>query len=211
MHRAIMLSSAYRMSSQPDPLDYKIDAGNQYFWRMNRQRLEAEELRDTVLAAAGTLNLKAGGPPIATPLTGEEKDGMRDMSQAPNSSEPADFTRRSVYLYVKRSFRLPMFETFDAPDASASCARREASTVAPQALALMNSEFMTAQAEQFASRLKAKYGDSPQALVDAGWRIAFARAPSAEERDKAIQFLSKSTLPRLCLLWFNMSEFLYVD
>ena len=206
-----MLSSAYRLSSQPDAANAKIDADNQYLWKMNRQRLEAEALRDTVLATAGTLNLKAGGPPIATPLTAEERDGMRDMSQWPVSSDPADFTRRSVYLYVKRSFRLPMFETFDAPDAAASCARRESSTVAPQALALMNSEFMAEQADRFAARLKAKYGESPATLVDAGWRIALGRAPSAEEKDKALAFLAKSTLPRLCLLWFNMSEFLYVD
>src|SRR5207244_397239 len=127
------------------------------------------------------------------------------------SSDPADYTRRSVYLYVKRSFQLPMFETFDAPDASISCARRESSTVPPQALALMNSEFMTAQAGQFAAKLKSKYGESQEALVDRGWRAAFGRPPSREEKDKALAFLAKSTLPRLCLLWFNMSEFLYVD
>jgi len=184
---------------------------NQYLWRMNRQRLEAEALRDAVLATSGALNLKAGGPPIATPLTAEEKEGMRDPSQWPVSSDPADYTRRSVYLYVKRSFRLPMFETFDAPDASASCPRRESSTVAPQALALMNSEFMAAQADRFAARLKSKCGESPEVCVEAGWSAAFGRAPAPEEKHKALAFLAKSTLPRLCLLWFNMSEFLYVD
>jgi hypothetical protein len=211
MHRLIMLSSAYRLSSAPDAANAKIDAENHYFWRMNRRRLEAEALRDAVLATAGSLNLKAGGPPIATPLTSEEREGMRDPSQWPVSSDPADFTRRSVYLYVKRSFRLPMFETFDAPDASASCARRESSTVAPQALALMNSEFMAEQAGRFAARLKARYGEAPEPLVDAGWRTAFGRAPSQEEKSKAMVFLDKSSLSRLCLLWFNMSEFLYVD
>src|SRR5439155_17734201 len=135
--RLIMLSSAYRLSSGPHAANAKIDAEHQYFWKMNRQRLEAEALRDAALATCGTLNLKKGGPPIATPLTAEEREGMRDPSQWPVSSDPADYTRRSVYLYVKRSFRLPMFETFDAPDASQSCARRESSNVAPQALALM--------------------------------------------------------------------------
>jgi hypothetical protein len=211
MHRMIMLSSAYRLSSAPDAANARIDAENQYFWKMNRRRLEAEALRDAVLATAGTLNLKVGGPPIATPLTIEEKEGMRDPSQWPVSSDPADFTRRSVYLYVKRSFRLPMFETFDAPDAAASCARRESSTVAPQALALMNSEFMTEQADRFAARLKAKHGEAREAWIDAGWRAAFGRTPSLEEKNKAMAFLAKSTLPRLCLLWFNMNEFLYVD
>jgi len=211
MHKLIMLSSAYQLSSEPDAANAKIDSENRYLWRMNRRRLEAEAVRDNVLATAGTLNLKAGGPPIATPLTREEKDGMRDMTEWPVSSDPSDYARRSVYLFVKRSFRLPMFETFDAPDASASCARRDSSTVAPQALAMMNSEFMAAQAEQFAKRLKENHGESPERQVDAGWRIAFGRAPSAEEKEKAVAFLAKSTLPRLCLLWFNMSEFLYVD
>ena len=136
---------------------------------------------------------------------------MRDGSQWPVSSDPADYTRRSVYLYVKRSFRLPMLETFDAPDAAASCARRDSSTVAPQALALMNSEFITAQAERFAARLKSKYGEAPEAWVDAGWQSALGRKPTREEKEKAVAFLGTSTLPRLCLLLFNMSEFLYVD
>src|SRR5207247_9448019 len=182
VHKLIMLSSAYRLAGDIDAANAKIDPQNQYLWRMNRRRLEAEALRDTVLATAGTLNLKAGGPPIATPLTTEEKEGMRDPLQWPVSSDPADFTRRSVYLYVKRSFRLPMFETFDAPDAAASCARRESSTVAPPALALMNSEFMAAQAEKFGTRLKKEHGDAPEALVDAGLRTAFGRPPLPDEK-----------------------------
>lgn len=74
----------------------------------------------------------------------------------------------------------------------------------------MNSEFMTAQSEAFAKRLQAKY-ETQDAQVDGGWRVAFGRAPTAEEKSKALAFLSKSSLPRLCLLWFNMSEYLYVD
>src|SRR5262249_22470551 len=125
--------------------------------------------------------------------------------------DPADYTRRSVYLYVKRSFRLPLLEAFDAPDSAASCPRRDVSTVAPQALALMNSEFMSAQAERFAARLKASRGDSAEAQVDEAWRIAFGRAPGLDEKAKALEFLKTNSLPRLCLLMFNMSEFLYVD
>jgi hypothetical protein len=211
LHRMIMLSSAYRMSSMPDAENSKIDPTNEFFWKMNRQRLDSEALRDTVLATAGTLNLKAGGPPIAVPLTAEERDGMRDMSQWPISTDPADFTRRSVYLLVKRSFTLPMMETFDAPDPATSCPRRESSTVAPQALEMMNSEFISEQAKQFASKLQARYGSSAEALVEGGWREVLRRSPTLEEKAKAVAFLSQSSLPHLCLLWFNMSEFLYVD
>jgi hypothetical protein len=161
------------------------------------------------LAVAGTLNLKAGGPAVAVPLSEEERDGMRDPSLWPVTADAAEHARRSVWLYVKRSYRLPMLETFDAPDTSASCARRESSTVAPQALALMNSEFMTSRAGQFAARLR-RLGDAPP-WIDQGWEIAFGREPSAAERRRALDFLASSQLDKLCLLWLNMSEFLYVD
>jgi hypothetical protein len=211
LHRLIMLSSVYRLSSLPDAANVKIDPDNKYYWKMNRQRLEAEELRDSVLAVSGTLNLKAGGPPIAVPLTEEEHGGMRDASQWPVSSDPADYTRRSVYLYVKRSFRLPLLETFDEPDSTSSCARREVSTVAPQALALMNDKFMVDQAHQFADKLKAKYAGSQEDIVSAAWLAAFSRPPAPTEKQKALAFLADTSPDRLCLLIFNMSEFLYVD
>ncbi len=211
MHRVILQSSAYRMASLPQPENARIDPDNRYFWRMNRRRLEAEEVRDAALYAAGALNGKMGGPPIAVPLTKEERGGMRDFSQWPVSSDPADFDRRSVYLMVKRSFRLPMLETFDAPDTTFSCARREASTVAPQALALLNSEFTAKQSARLAARLQREYGGNTGALVDAGFRLTLGRAPAPEERAKALQFLERNPLPSLCLLWFNLSEFLYVD
>jgi Protein of unknown function (DUF1553)/Protein of unknown function (DUF1549)/Planctomycete cytochrome C len=211
MHRLIMLSNAYRLSSQPDEADAAKDSDNHYFWRFNRQRLEAEELRDSVLAVSGNLNLQMGGPAVAVPLSQEEKDGMRDMSQWPVNPDPAQRDRRSVYLLVKRSFRLPMFETFDAPDPAASCPRRETSTIAPQALALMNSEFINEQAAKFAARLQQEHPGNPEQWVDSGWLLAFGHAPSAEERAKALEFLKRESLPKLCLLWLNMSEFIYVD
>ena len=136
---------------------------------------------------------------------------MRDPSQWPVHPDPAQHTRRSVYVQAKRSFRLPMFETFDAPDSAASCPRRETSTVATQALTLMNSEFMTRQADILAARLKKEKGEEPAAWVEAGWQLAFGRGPTDAERERALDFLGHSSLPRLCLLWFNMNEFLYVD
>ncbi len=211
MHRTVMLSNAYRMSSAPDAANSKIDADNRFLWRMNRQRLEAEALRDAVLAVSGELNPKPGGPPVAIPLSEEEREGMRDASQWPVASDPAEHVRRSVYLLVKRSFRLPMFETFDQPDAAASCARRESSTIAPQALALMNSGFMTAQSGKLAARLRKERGENPEAWVERGWKLALGRTPTPEERARAVAFAQSNSLERLCLLLFNMSEFVYVD
>src|SRR5260370_2914758 len=106
---------------------------------------------------------------------------------------------------------LPMLQIFDAPDTATSCPRRESSTVAPQALALMNGEFTAAQAEQFAARIRKQAGEDPQAAVETGRRLAFGRPPSAQERRTALDYLRRNSLPRLCLLLFNSNLFIYVD
>ena len=210
MHRLMVTSEAYRRSSASSPQAAKADPQNVLLWRMNRRRLEAEALRDAALAVTGALNLDPGGPPVVVPLTEEERDGMRDYSQWPVTSDETQHTRRSVYLFVKRSFRLPMFQTFDAPDAALSCARRETSTVAPQALALMNGAFFQQQADAFAERLREEAGD-PAQRVERAWQLALNRAPDIEEKRRALEFLQTEPLERLCLLVLNLSEMLYVD
>ncbi len=209
LHRLIMTSQAYQRTSSHDASNAAIDAGNRFLWRANRRRLDAESLRDFVLAAAGTLNLKMGGRPVIPPLSREEYSSMWARNQWPESMDPREHTRRSVYLYVKRTFPVPMLQTFDAPDTSTSCARRDSTTVAPQALTLMNSEFMLDQARRFAARI-----GNERTPIDALWRIAYGREPSVDERDKALRFLEgggPDALARLCLVTFNTNEFLYVD
>jgi hypothetical protein len=189
LHRLIMNSAAYKAERTP-------------------RRLEAEAIRDGILAASGALNPKMYGPPIVTPLAEDEREAMRDLSMWPVSMDRSEYDRRSVYLFIKRSFRLPMLATFDAPDTAQSCSRRDSSTVAPQALTLMNSEWMHTQAKRFGERI-AKSADP----VREGWLIALGRAPEPAERTKAQQFLRQNgnNLQQLGLLLFNMSEFLYVD
>lgn len=211
MHRLIVNSEAYRRSSAASPEAAQVDPENVLLWRMNRRRLEAEAVRDAALAVTGALNLEVGGPPVVTPLSEEERDGMRDYSQWPTTSDETQHTRRSVYLFVKRSFRLPMFQTFDQPDATLSCARREISTVAPQALALMNGAFFQRQAEAFAGRLRRDAGASPGDQIERAWQLALNRLPDAEEKRRALDFLRSESLERLCLLVLNLSEMLYVD
>ncbi len=211
MHRLMMTSSAYRMSSAANRAGLEMDPANRLLWRMNRRRLEAEAMRDAVLAASGSLNLKAGGPPVVVPLEPEEMSGIREAAHWPVTSDETEHARRSVYLYVKRSFRLPWLEMFDSPDAAQSCARREVSTVAPQALALLNGAVLQVQAERFAARLRIEVGENPEAWIVAGWRRALGREPSRAERERAREFLRDNPLPRLCLLLFNLNEFLYVD
>jgi mono/diheme cytochrome c family protein len=189
MHRLIMNSAVYKARRAP-------------------ARLEAEAIRDSILSVSGALNDKMYGPPVVMPLAEDEREAMRDLSMWPVTSDASDHDRRSVYLFVKRSFRLPMLATFDAPDTSQSCPRRDSSTVAPQALTLMNSEWMHKQAERFAARISKS--DDP---VGAAWRVALSRTPQDAERAKAEQFLARNSnsLQQLALLVFNMSEFLYVD
>jgi len=207
MHRQIMMSARYRAASVAGEDTMRKDPENRYFTRMNRRRLDADAIRDSILAAAGTINLKMGGVGIIPPLSREETLAARMPNLWPAHPNPAEHNRRSVYLQMKRSLTLPMLQIFDAPDTSASCARREKSTVAPQALALMNSEFTSGQAAQFAARL----GGDPEGAVDTAWRIALGRAPAPEERQTAIEYLRRNSLQRLCLMLFNLSEFVYVD
>jgi hypothetical protein len=213
LHRLIMLSNTYRMSSQSDVSNAQIDPSNQYLWRMNRQRMDAETLRDSVLDVAGVLNLKMGGRPVIPPLTKEEQSGMWAPSQWPVSLDPEEHDRRSVYLYVKRSFPFPMLAIFDEPDTAVSCPRRDVTTVAPQALALLNSEFMETQARNLAARLQEAHPQDRDAWVRTGWELVLGRDPSLEEKEKALAFLNtgSSELDKLCLVLLNMNEFLYID
>ncbi len=235
MHRLMMLSNTYQMSDQFDENNVRIDADNRYFWRMNRRRMEAEDLRDSVLAVAGKLNLKMGGPAVVLPLSQEELANLGGGDYAfkwPPTHDPEEMNRRSVYLYVKRSFPLPMFATFDMPSSSLSCPRRDVTTVAPQALALLNSSFMLTQAEQFATRLVKEQGQTPDAWIEAGFQLALGRTPSQREKQKFLEFLSQNeagekksagqpsqnvggdpspALVKLCLVLFNLNEFVYID
>jgi hypothetical protein len=211
MQRLIMLSNTYRSASVADAAGIANDPYNLYFSRMNRRRLDADGLRDTILAVAGTLNLEMGGVGVIPPLAPEEILAARMPRLWPANPDPSQRVRRSIYLQMKRSMALPLLQIFDAPDMATSCARRETSTVAPQALALMNSPFSAEQARAFAGRIREQSGDDPEASIQAAWRIALGRSPSAEEGQTARGYLGRNSLPELCLLLFNMNEFVYVD
>jgi hypothetical protein len=195
--------------ANPDGL--KKDPENFLLSRMNRQRLNADEVRDTMLDVSGNLNLKMGGMGIIVPLTKEEIQAARMPNLWPPNPDPREYNRRTIYLQMKRSMTLPMLQTFDSPDTALSCPRRDTSTVAPQALTLMNSEFSVAQADKFADVVLKESGNDPEAQVNDAWHRAFGRMPKDDEKKLALDYLSRNSLPRLCLLIFNMSEFIYVD
>ena len=209
LHRLIMLSSTYRLSSRFDAANAASDPDNRMIWRMNRRRLDAESVRDAVLAVAGALNLKAGGPPARPPLSPEERLGMWNQDHWPESLDPAEHRRRSVYVFAKRQFPYPMFKTFDAPDPAASCGRRAVTTVAPQALTLLNSAFIVDASRSLARRLESI--DQPERKVDRAWELAFARPASEVERAEGAAMLAEAGPEEFARMIFNLNEFVYID
>ncbi|MBM3982209.1 MAG: DUF1553 domain-containing protein [Planctomycetes bacterium] len=193
LHRLMVTSETYRQSARGDH-GARADPGNALLWKMSRKRLEAEAVRDSILAAAGTLNRAVGGPSVKVPLEPEVYDLIFTEGEPdglwPVTPDAAQHTRRSVYLFNKRNVRLPLLEALDQPDALNACAARPVSTFAPQALILMNSPFVHAQARALAINLAKETAD-PAKQLDALYRRAVGRAPTADERAVAHDFLTE--------------------
>ena len=223
MHRLILLSNTYQMTSRfANAEAARTDPENRMLWRMNRRRLEAESLWDSIHAVAGTLNLKMGGRPVVPPLGKDEMDGLSSRWQWPLSADPEEQNRRGIYILVRRNFRFPMFDVFDAPDTAVSCPRRDVTNVPTQALWLLNNRAAFEQARAFAERLLAVCGADQQRFVDEAWAKALGRKPSAQETREALELVSQlkakhpdasasEALTKLCLAIFNLNEFSYVD
>ena len=236
LHRLIMNSATYRRSSRfGDERALVKDPDNRLLWRMNRRRLEGEAIWDSVHSAAGTINLAMGGPPVAPPLAGDEIASLREKWHWVVSADPAQHTRRGVYLLVRRNFQFPIFEVFDAPVTAVSCPVRDVTTVATQALWGLNNHSVFRQAMQMAGRIVTEAGDDRTAQIDRAWRIALGRPPTDDEAESSLLLLEdletetamplknppetlKSVSPvraqaltKLCLALFNLSEFAFVD
>jgi hypothetical protein len=182
MHRLIMTSQAYRQSSDHRADAAAIDPGNRLLWAFRRQRLESEVIRDSSLAVAGLLNLKAGGPSVYPELP----EGMISPRGGWKLSANDERNRRSVYIFVKRNSRYPMMEAFDMPDTHESCPRREITTTAPQALTMLNDRVALEWSRAFAGRVLA--AKDP---VGTAFRLAYSRTPDGWEKDTAATFLEK--------------------
>ncbi len=157
MHRMLMLSSTYQRDSRwQNERNHQLDPSNHQLWKMNRRRLEAEALWDAIHAVAGTLNLKMGGHPVLPPLNGDEGPPGNWIV----STDPTEHTRRGLYILQRRNFRFPMFDVFDLPVNSVSAPSREVTSVAPQALWLMNNSTVLRQATALVARLTGQSGTS---------------------------------------------------
>ena len=210
LHRLIMTSEAYQMSSQyQDKAAETRDPEDRYLWRFPIQRLDAEIVRDSIMAASGALNLEIGGPPVFPHIPDEI---LRSMSEGIWKREPdgPQSWRRSVYVYRKRGLVFPMFEVFDLPDQNITCGRRNVSTVPTQALTMLNDDFVLRQAKLFADRVQEAAPSDTAKQVDLAYRIALSRSPRPEEAKLAADFLQKRDLADFTLVLLNLNEFLYV-
>ncbi len=207
LHRLMVTSAAYRQSSRRDEGGMSVDAQNRLLWRKSQSRLEAEVLRDTILAVAGELNQQLGGP------------GYRDFDTFTRNTQfyvmkdpiGPEYNRRSVYRTWVRSGRNRFLDVFDCPDPSTKTPKRAVTTTPLQALALMNNSFVLRMSERFADRLRRETGSDPRAQVRRAYQLAYDRDPNAEESDEAAAFVAAHGLGEFCRVIFNSNEFLYVE
>jgi hypothetical protein len=210
MHRLIVTSATYRQSSRSDPEALKRDAGDRLHWRKAPMRLEAEMVRDAMLAVSGRLDTALGGPSFRD----------HELVQAPGTKamhyevvDPATpgLDRRTLYRAWARGGRSTFLDAFDCPDPSTTAPRRPVTTTPLQALAMMNNALVLHLSDAFANRLKREAGNEPEAQVDLAYRLAFGRKPEPAERDRAIRVLRQVGASTLARAIFNSNEFLYVD
>jgi hypothetical protein len=225
LHRLMVTSATYCQTSLVDPHDARqaramqADRDNKLLWHARRRRLEGEALRDALLAVSGDLNLRPFGP-SARPRLPEK---ISSYAWQPDA-RPEDQHRRSVYVFARRNLRLPLFDAFDQPDLHNSCARRSRTTTAPQALLLLNGDFVFERAQRWCANLLADCGSDDRALVRAAYRTAWGRYPDEAEVAAGIRFLQRQrsllaspggkpeeAAVDFCHALLNANAFLYVD
>ncbi len=191
------------------------DSENKFLWKFNRRRLAAEEIRDSMLAISGRLNAKAGGPSVMGSIDPELINDLKRPQYWQMTRDKSEHYRRTIYMIYKRNLILPFNQVFDSPDTLLSCARRDQSTHAPQALELLNGKTSNELAASFADRL-AKERATPAERIDYAFRLVAGRAPKAKEKDLALTYMADAdkdaaTAKEFALAMFNSNAFLYVD
>jgi hypothetical protein len=243
VQRLILQSATYRQSSTVDSAKQILDPENRTWWRQNIGRLDAETLRDAQLAVAGKLLPRASGSPLwpelpievllANPVILEPIKEMEGRLEGYYTDALPQTDVRTVFTIQKRSTPMPMLQVFDQPDSTISCGRRTQSTVAPQALQLLNGPFAVRMARAFAARVTKEAGSDPGKQVDRAVWLALSRAPAADEQKVLVGMLARhrelhrnarekkpeagvdtseqAALVDLCRVLLNLNEFLYVD
>ena len=218
LHKLLLMSATYRQSSQHRAAGIAHDARNRLLWRMNLQRMEAEVVRDSILAASGKLNRQFGGPGIKPRLREDLLPTSQRNKWPVLKKEDERHWRRSVYIYTKRQLRMPIMELFDAPTTTESCGARLESVVPTQALVLLNDEFAEEHAEFLASRALEENGADLDRVIERLFLLTLSRPPSAERRQQAVAFVQareaesdrQRALTDLAHVLFNSSEFIHI-
>jgi hypothetical protein len=191
IERLILTSRTYQLSSEyVNVANLKIDPDNRYVWKMRIKRLESDAIRDSILAVSGGLNPKQGGPGVFPEVDPEVLKGAA-YQRWPVTTDGPEMWRRSVYVTEMRTIAAPLLDLFDPPDSVSSCPRRTVTTVAPQALQLLNNKFVVGQSELFAARVRDDAGKDPAAEIERAFLLAFGRRPEPRELRAAENFLEK--------------------
>lgn len=217
MHRLIVTSAAYRQTSvHSNAKASAVDPDNKLLWRFCRRRLEAEAVRDSVLAASGRLNPEQFGLPIFPPLPDDIEELVKYTTSKWMTQTGPQGRKRSIYIYQQRTLTMPFLQAFDSLVCDESRPRRRHSVTPLQALAMYNGEFVSTEARHFAARLKREAGDDVDKQIDLAFRIALARQPDTGEAAAMKQLIARCESPDaglvgLCRVLFNSNEFVYVD
>mgnify|MGYP002623712292 CR=1 FL=1 len=229
LHRQILLTRTYRQSSRASNAKAKkLDPRNRLLWRQNMRRLDAEQIRDSILAVNGRLNLKMGGRGIFPLLPREVLATQSKPGNGWGKSSDEERARRSVHIFIKRTLTVPFMESFDQPTPDKPTPARATTTIAPQALILLNSQFMMRNATALAERIAREVGDDEGKQIDRAFRLALSRRPNSQERQILLQFLARqrvelrsvskdekeaSRLARIafCRMLLNLNEFVHAD
>jgi hypothetical protein len=247
LHKQIVMSNTYRQSSElrigdfglrnagaastaqstvansqsAMPKSQSLDPANDLFWRFNMRRLSAEEVRDSILAVNGRLNLAMYGPGFYPEISAEVLAGQSQPGKGWGKSSYEEQARRSVYIHVKRSLVLPMLATFDFPDTDTSCEARFITTQPSQALSMINGDFVNGQAAEFAARVRREAGERVEDRIALALRLALCRAPAPAEIERGVRLIASleqrrghspdAALANYCLVVLNLNEFMYVD
>jgi len=234
LHRLILTSSTYRLSTHNDPRFASLDPDNRLLWRMPYRRLEVEVIRDAMLAASGELNRQMYGPSMYPSIPTGALAGNSDPDKIWKPFDEVTASRRTIYAFVKRSLIVPMLEVLDFCDTARSTARRNVTSVPTQALTLLNGDFVNRQARHLADRLERDAGADPGAQIDRAYLLSLCRLPREVERSAMLGFLEQESrarlaesaqarsqitpaqarheaLVQLCRAIFNTNEFAYPD
>ncbi len=209
LHRLMVTSATYRQKSETNASNELRDSGNRFLWRMNRRRLEAEPIRDTVLQLTGKLRRNMYGPAFKDFVI-EKPEHSPHYQYHLYNPDNVDTHRRSVYRFLVRSQQNPFMQTLDCADPSQNIAKRDETVTPLQALAMLNNPFMTRMSEHFAERLKRTHITMAQQIGE-GFFLTTGRHPNSDEMNTLLAYAEHRGLVSICRVLFNLNEFIFVD